>query len=186
MMSRIRVPWTGTGVVGPGLTTFYADTATAPMDPGAVLAFFNALKAVVPAGITWQVPNSGDLIEESTGELGGAWSASGGGSVLSTGAGSYAAGVGARIAWSTAAIYRRRRVRGSTFLCPLIVSAYESNGTLHPTHLPTLQNAASGLLTAMPQLVIWSRPAPGTAGRQSKILGSTVPDQVSWLRSRRT
>lgn len=186
-MQRLRVEWSGSGVVGPGLTTFYADEGAGSMDPSEVVTFFDSIKALFPSTVTWTIPGEGDMLNEGTGELAGTWSASGGGTVAGTSSASYAAGVGARVRWNTAGIVGGRRVRGSTFLVPLTVNHYDGQGTLESTAVSTLATAAGALVTGLAgALVVWSRPAPGRAGTMHAVTGSSLPDRVSWLRSRRT
>lgn len=193
-MQRLRVPWAGSPVVGAGLSTFYQAT---PGDAGFaddIVAFFTAIRNHIPAGITWVVPNNGDVIEATNGELQGEWTAVGtGGVVTSNGTANFAAGVGARVVWNTGGIYRGRRVRGSTFLCPLVASAYPSNATLDDTIVAALNTAANALVTANTSLVVYSRAVEadpdndiiGSDGEFNDITSATVPDKVTWLRSRR-
>lgn len=184
---RLRVPWTGSAVVGGGLTTFYGNGATGGVEPAAVRSFFDAIKAFFPSGIDWVVPDGGDTLQEASGDLIGSWAKGGGGTVSGTASAAYAAGVGARVVWRTSAVFRGRRVRGSTFLVPLTSAQYENDGSLTNATRTALNTAASVLVAAPnPRLVVWSRPGPGWAGVISEIDSAEVPDKVSWLRSRRT
>lgn len=179
--------WTGTAVVGGGISTFYGDEGETGLDPAAILAFFDDIKDLVAPGVTWTIPNGGDMINPSDGSLAGVWSGTGGGTVVSTGSGAYAAGVGARIAWGTAGVVAGRRVRGSTFIVPLTINGYGTDGTLNDTARGTIASAAGDLLTALGAgFVIWSRPAPGRSGSMHAVTSTVTPDRVSWLRSRRT
>lgn len=174
-------------MVGDGLSTFYWGSAGLAGYPSAVLAFFNAIKAFVPTGVTWTVPSSGDLIDDATGELHGSWSISGGGTTASTGLSTYAAGVGARVVWVTGSIRGGRRVRGSTFIVPLDSGQYDADGTIKAAAVTALQNAANGYLTSVgANGLVWSRPRTGLAGAGVPISSALVPDKVSWLRGRRT
>lgn len=187
LMSRLRVAWSGGSVTGPGLTTFYSSAGVSPADlPGAVLTFFNSVKGIVPIGVTWTVPSSGDVLNDATGELEGVWAESGGGAVSSTGGTAFAAGVGLRIKWVTGGIVAGRRVKGSTFLVPVHSTGLQSDGTWRPDEIDTMGAAAVALLAADPTLGIWSRPTPSRSGSFHPIVGVVTPDAVSWLRSRRT
>ncbi len=186
-MERTQVVWSGDVVTGGGLTTFYSDEGIGTPVLANLVTFFNAIKALFPGGITWTIPDGGDLIDEASGALTGTWSESGGGVVTSTGGTSpYVAGVGARAVWRTSAIRGGRRVRGSTFLLPLLTTQYDASGTIGPTALSTLENAAQTLLGSATSIGVWSRPRPGLSGALVPIDSVSVPDKVSWLRSRRT
>lgn len=186
---RLRAAWSGAGVVGPGLSTFYF---TSSMIGGSddVQAFFQAIKANIPSSVTIVVPADGDIIEDTTGELIGTWSEPGtGGTTVGTFAGDFARGVGARVRWTTAGVYRGRRVKGTTFLVPIGSALFGLDGLLDPATQTALQTAASALVTAQPELRIWSRPVSGvgaTPGESNAITSAAVPNTVTWLRSRRT
>lgn len=192
---RLRVVWSGSPVVGGGLSTFYHQAGGTVGIADDIVDFFTAIRNHFPAGITWNVPSSGDMITDTNGELNGTWSEPGtGGIVTSNGTANFASGVGGRVVWNTGGIYRGRRVRGATFLAPLVASVYPSNNTLDDTVVGSLQAAADALVIARPLMTIWSRPVPESApgagddtdGENNVITSARVPDLVSWLRSRRT
>lgn len=186
---RMRCEWGGSGVTGPGLTTFYFDQAGSGF-PADVRTFFEAIKANIPSNTTITVPNGGDIIEDTTGVLSGSWSEpSGGGITTGTFAGDYAQGVGVRIVWSTGGIYRGRRVKGSTFIVPIGSALFGASGQLDPATQAIFAAAASAFVTSGSQPLIYSRAsdvAPATAGESNAVTAATVPSTVSWLRSRRT
>lgn len=186
-MERTQVVWSGDIVTGGGLSTFYTDEAAGGPILAPLVTFFTAIRGSFPNGITWTIPDGGDLLNEANGQLTGTWSESGGAAVASNGgAGAYVAGVGARAVWRTSAIRGGRRVRGSTFLLPLLAAGYDPFGTLAAGTLSTLEGAVQALLTAAPGLRVWSRPRPSLAGAMIPIDSVEIPDKVSWLRSRRT
>lgn len=185
-IQRIRCEWSGTAVEGPGLTTFYSTGFAVGALPAAASAFFTPLLGRIPSGTTISVPDGGDLIDETNGALIGTWGSSGSTSHNTSGPGSFAAGVGARVVWETDTIRGGRRVRGSTFAVPLTVDSYESNGTLTTALVSDLNSAVSGFMTALAgEGRVWSRPRPALVGAQVPIARGVVPDKVSWLRSRR-
>lgn len=185
-LCRLRVAWGGSQITGGGLSTFYFATSGSGT-AASVKAFFTAIAGRVPAGVTWTVPTSGDLIEDTTGALAGAWSEpSGGGVVTSTGAVNYAAGVGCRVSWQTTGIHNGRRVKGSTFIVPLVSAVYATDGTIDSVVLSEIQTAATNLVTAQPAMKVLSKAKVGSPGASSTILSATAVDKVSWLRSRRT
>lgn len=174
------------GVTGlPGVSVLYTEDDAAGV-PG-IKAFFNAIKALFPAGVSWQVPTAGDTIDDSTGTINGAWSDSGGGVVSSSGSGIWAAGTGAYVRWSTTVIRGGRRVKGRTFLCPIFGSAFQSDGTIVDAYVTTIQTAADTLVAA-DSLVVWARPGSGgvATGLACKVSAAVAPDRVTSLRSRRT
>lgn len=181
-LNRYRVIWTG-GPGGEGVSTFYAlPTATTAL--AEIRTFFLSIRALFPSTFSWSFPNSGDQIEDSTGQISGAWSAAAAAPTAGTAPGStYAAGVGARVRWQTQLILNGRRTRGTTFLTSLSTSAYDAQGTLDTAALNTIQTSADALVAGT-DLVIYSRPHNGSFG-YGLVIGATVPDRVTSLRSRR-
>jgi hypothetical protein len=159
--------------------------------------FFTAVQSAFPnLAVTWDFPNHGEVIDEDDGELAGSWT---GGTASSVIAGSpnatWVQGVGARIVWNTGAVTRGRAVRGSTFMVPLQTSAYESAGALVGSFVTIFNGAAPALIASDPNFCVWSRPVFDRSGpvpvlvhngSHAPITSGTVPDRVSWLRSRRT
>jgi len=182
----VRVALGGTGQVGPGVSTFYfADAHTGFVAD--LTAFYEDLKDRFPQGMTVSVPNSGDLIDEATGTLTGTWTDGTAGAVTGTAVDVFAQGVGARIVWNTSGVTNGRRVKGSTYLVPLVAGCYDTGGTLLTTPLGDFTTAAFNLWTAGGgNMVILTRPVEGAGGKSSVVTSSSVPDKVSWLRSRRT
>lgn len=196
VISRIRVDLGGSAVVGQSVMTFYSLSATTGL-PAALTTWLNALKANFPPSLTFTVPNGGDLIEDSDGSLQGVWSQGSGGTVTGTGVGGFLQGTGVRVVWGTNGITGNRRVKGSTFLVPLMGTDFDASGKLQPTSLTALDGPTQTFLTGQkPNLVVWSRPVPAhirngvtvpaRAGHSSPILTATIPSFVTTLRSRRT
>lgn len=185
-LARVRTTWSGSPVVGTGVTTFYFDEAHSGFVAD-VAAFFVSLAARVPQVVTFTTLNTGDIIDEATGALVGTWTDGVTSTANSSGSGSFAAGVGVRGRWSTNGIRNGRRVRGSTFVVPLVGSAYQSDGTIDGTVWTGISNSFGALYTAGAGFqYVWSRPVAGAGGEAHLVIGSDVPDKVSWLRSRRT
>lgn len=183
MLNRLRVTWNGLGGL-PGLTTFYLRSAET--DVSDIKTFFTSIKDNFPSALSWDIPNGGDVIDETTGALTGGWTGTNGGTVVATGGGgAFASGVGARIVWSTGTVVHGRRVRGGTFLVPLLAACYSTNGDLAATQRGSLQSAATAL-AATDLTVVWHRPAKGASdGLLVDITGASVPSRVTTLRSRR-
>ena len=185
-ISRIRVQWGDTGVVGGGLSTFYDRNILGP-DPAAILTFFTSIQNLLPDDVTIVVPSEGDVINEVTGALEGAWTGTGGGQVIGGSSSVFALGTGARVRWDTAGIVGGRHVRGTTFLVPLTASAFATDGNVLGTARTTIQNAATALISAAAgDMVVWSRPVPGRQGSSHVVTGSSVPIVPTALRSRRS
>lgn len=189
-IERIEVTWTG-NVTGDGISVFYAPAGTTTA-PAAIKAFFTTLAGWMPTGMAWDIPVTGDTIDDGTGELTGVWAHAGGGTVSSSGGtAARAQGVGMRIKWFTGGIVHGRRVQGSTFIVPLMTTAYETDGTLTSAVTGNAVSALNTLISAT-DTVIWSRPFSGSTGNPARagsshtVIAGTVPDKVSWLRSRRT
>lgn len=183
-IERMRVTWSGAPVTGDGLSTFYFKSGSAA--PAAVKTFFTAMAPYIAAGVSFDVPTSGDVIDEATGGLTGVWAAAGGGVVASSGNAEHAQGVGARLKWLTGGIVGGRRVVGSTFLVPIHRLMYDTDGTLAAGLVTAAPAAGNALVTATsPNFVIWSRPTASRSGTSHPIVAAVFPDKVSWLRSRR-
>lgn len=182
-MNRLRVTWSGaTGL--PGVSTFYLpDTLT---NVSSFVTFFNAIKAGFPAGVTWTIDAQGDVINDTNGQLVGAWVGTGASSVASTGSSNYAAGAGGYVTWLTNEIIAGRRLKGRTFLCPMDSGQYDNNGTLLNSSRATINAAATSLIAASGLLVWHQRTGniPNTGSSHPAVAG-VAPDRVTLLRSRR-
>lgn len=186
-MKRFRVTWSGAPVVGGGLSTFYTSPSSEVGGADDLELFFSSIADQIVSGVQITIPSNGDLVESTTGELAGSWSDPGtGGVVTSSGSAGFVNGTGARIVWNTNGLFHGRRVRGSTFIVPLPTNAYEGAGNLTAAVITDFQNAANTLVAALPELGVWSNPRGGVDGEFNPIVSATVPDAVSWLRSRRT
>lgn len=173
-------------MVGDGVSTFYfAESGSGFV--AAVGTFWEACKLRFPSGILINTAHTGDLIDEATGQLSGSWLDGTPQVTLTTGPSVYAQGVGARVKWSTSGIRNGRRVAGSTFMVPIDSSILDAQGTILAAGITTFQNAATALVgSASNELRIYSRPSSGQVGTSSSVVSASVPDHISWLRSRRT
>lgn len=181
---KIPVTWT-TGVGGSGVSIFYSiDSVDVTVELG---TFFNAVKALFPTAVTWQVPSSGDVLQTDNGHITSGWSGGTAASISGTSAGTYVAGTGAFVRWGTSGVVDGRRVKGRTFLCPLLASCFDAAGTLTDANVTTM-TAAAAALAGSGKLMIYSRPTPAqpTSGQLSLVTSGQVPDKVTSLRTRRT
>lgn len=185
-LCRVRVGWTGTPLVGAGLSTFYFDEAHSGFNAD-VRAFFDSFKLQVPTGVTWSFPSSGDIIDDTDGSIVGSWSDPTGGALTSTGSGSFALGVGVSVTWRTSGLTGNRRVLGRTFLAPILSAQFEGANAIVEAFRSSLQVAANTLVTdSAGAMRIWTQPTATTIGKSSPVTSADVKDAVSWLRSRRT
>lgn len=187
-INRIRVALTGvTGL--PGVSTFYCAPTDIVAARSALGSFYGHMPTNWPQGMSYSVETTGDQIEAETGHLTGSWSDSASFTgTSSVPAAPYAAGVGARVRWSTGTVVGGRRLFGWTFIVPLQTGMYGNDGTLDSSYMGSLQTWAS-TMAATGLFRVWKRPygtpaapAPGFAGT---ITGAQVKDQVAVLRSRR-
>jgi len=183
-MQRTVVLW-ATGAGGPGVSVFYSGFG---VDITTNLAtYFNAIKASFPPTVSWQIPTSGDEVDDVSGAITGAWIGGTAASIVGTGSAQYFAGTGAYARWVTGAVHNRRKVYGRTFLCPLINAGADSDGTIGPATLGTLQTATATLGSAG-VLRIWHRPTTTTSndGLSFAVISGSVPDKTTSLKTRRS
>lgn len=197
MVNRVRVQLDGFRGA-PGVATFYGtDLATLR---AALTNLWGGLgpTGIFPANFTATIATSGDIINSATGAIEGTWVAP---AIAPSGSGGsldYAGPAGATITWLTNTVADGSRVRGRTFLVPGAAGAFDSDGTLKPAVRAGIEAAAANFVAAAaPTLVVWHRPRlarPATAtlpalaahgGSLAPVTGSSVPDRVQILRSRR-
>lgn len=188
-ISRIRVSLDGFPG-GPGVSTFYCNAGDEGVTRSALGTFYGHLRDQMPTGMSYTVETAGEVIDEATGKAVSAWSNpstyTGTSSVPAT---AYAQGVGSSVIWTTNAYHNGRRVRGRTFIVPIISTMYDTNGTLVDAYLGSLQTWAATLAdTGL--LRIYSRPPlpvpPGSVlGASFVVSGAIVRDKAATLRSRR-
>jgi hypothetical protein len=181
---RIIVGWQ-TGAGGPGVSVFYTDGAG---DVTAALgAYFNAIKASFPPVVTWQIPNTGDTLDDVSGAVTGAWTGGTSATIAGTGSAQYFAGTGAYVRWVTGAVHNRRKVYGRTFLLPIINAGADNDGTIGGATLSTLQTATT-VLAGGGLLRIWHRPTSATSsdGVSFPVVAGIVVDKTTSLKTRRS
>jgi len=184
-LGRIDVVW-NTGAGGTGLSTYYSTTVTSS-EISALTTYYAAIASMFPLPVTWDIPGTGDVIDDTTGILTGSWTAAGATQVAATANKPYAAGTGYYVRWTTAGIVAGRRVVGRTFMCPITWDGYDSAGTI-ASAVQTAAASSAATLLAGGLFRIWHRPGGGGGGSGSShaITGSSVPDKVTSLRTRRS
>jgi hypothetical protein len=178
----------------PGYTNFYMET-TDPLSTGAQVAvnamrkFFDDVKGFLSSSINVQVSSLVETIDDTSGELQDNITVVTPPIVVNgTSASQYAGPAGACITWKTAGIVAGRHVRGRTFLVPMAVNQFESDGTITSGALAILTTAASDYRnTSGLNPVIWHRPTSPTAtdGTSFAVTASSITDKVAVLTSRR-
>lgn len=189
-MPRVQCTWSGF-VGAPAYSSFYFYTDV-PERPqfgqgtiDAIRDFWTGLQSLIPADVDIHIPGSGDIVSDIDGALIGSWATANGYNMNGQGAGAYSAPTGAVVHWLTTGIHNKRRTRGSTFVVPLVGSAFESDGSLTSTALTDLRTAAQLLVTPDVGLAVWARPTKVKPGEAYPVTSSTVPDMAAVLRSRR-
>jgi hypothetical protein len=193
---RVRVQLTGAAVVGPSVMTLYL-TSPATGFTAALTTWLNAIKANLPPSLVCQVPNTGDRIDEASGDLTGTYTDGTAASVTGTGVGGFAIGVGARVVWGTAGIVGGRRVRGTTFLVPLMGGTFDSSGRMQPATVTSLNTPTQTLIASLgsafciysrhlPERVVNGVVKPERMGSSHPVTSATIMTNPTTLRSRRT
>lgn len=188
---RVVLTWQGPQVKGNAVTVLHFDGSNQTAPPvAAIKTAFDSVAGILPVGVTVTTPNTGDIIEDTTGALTGAWTGTGGGVSNGSGPANCPAGVGACVGWATGGLVTGkrgpRRLRGRTFIVPLHNSCYDSDGTLYSTALGTMNTFKTNLLAAG-GMAIWHRPtaAAPSSGTSYAVASGTVKDRVAYLSSRR-
>jgi hypothetical protein len=198
MIGEVTILWTGlTGLPGTTTLNFFTGAAS-PIEAkhmtDAADAFASTLITVLGNGTSLQVQPEVKFLDEASGVLDSlaavsppppAHVASASGQVGPLPS-------GAVIAWATDGVHLRpgalksRRVRGRTFVVPLALAAYQSDGTITGTIITALSGAASTLVgDASTSFVIWARPVDGAGGASFPVTTWHITDQAAVLRSRR-
>lgn len=190
-LDRGIISWTGTGVVGGGVSVFYATPGGSFMTK--LHDFFSAIIGFFPATVTLTFPSSGDTIDSATGHLVGSWTGTTQTNLNGLDAASYSGRSGATIGWLTntlvppGGVYKTsHRVKGRTFLVPVKGSFYQNDGTIEGAVLTSLKTNADALITAgAGHFHIWHRPSPGGSdGVAAPVVSSRIKDKVAVLTSR--
>lgn len=194
---QVTLKWSGFQGA-PGYSNFYymstgdftPSQATADAAADAVSNLGAYIRTYLPIEASMQVQTDVVELEAQDGKMSNIWSVAAKPVLQGEKASApYSAASGMVINWRTAGVRNGRRVRGRTFVVPLANAAYESNGTLAPTVISSLNTNIATLLAAQPTatLGVWSRPSAkgATDGSWHSVSGFNIPDKVAVLRSRR-
>lgn len=182
-LNRYRAVWSGMPGA-PGVNTFYSLAATDLTPTLRGLYFY--IRTLLPSNVTVTIEPSGDIIDSATGQITGDWSYTPETPVVGDTAGLYAAPAGASLRWNTAAVVNGHRVKGRTYIVPLVGAAYDSSGSISSTALGLLQSIATSV-AGTGDLHVWHRPTTvgGTDGSNHQVTSGTCKDMTVVLRSRR-
>ena len=194
-IARVRVVlngWAG----APGLLTYYYTNETAGIpDAGAaqnmvdhVRAGMVALQAIEPSLWNAQVSPTVDVLETTTGILATQVSVTPVAVCTGTSGANFGpAPTGLALNFSTSTVANGRVVRGRSFLSPMGTLA-DANGTPTAAAIGAGNAVGAALLgsgTPVIIQVIWHRPVAGAGGVAAPVVGHSVSDRFSVLRSRR-
>lgn len=201
LILRVQARWNGFSGA-PGYSAFHfrdfgtgagdgtdGDTAQAQAAADKLTAFFTTIAERLPEGLTVQPEAEVELLEDSTGQLENVLGITPLPPVTGVGTGNYSGPVGAVINWRTSLVKNGRRIRGRTFLVPLVSSCFTGDGGLSSITIDDIQNAANTLSAtdSTPDLGVYSRPSASgaTDGKWAVVSNSSVPTLAAVLRSRR-
>lgn len=192
-LDQVKVVWRGLPG-GDGLSVFYFTAGQAANALANLRSFFGNFTSLLPTALTLEFPGGGDVIDDGTGEAQRAWSAASPANLVGGSSAAWSAVSGAHVRWETGRFERGHRVRGRTFIVPLILAAY-GNGTLASTTITTLKTAADSLVTISNQtFMVWHRPLKDYSvkppilkepGASFPITSTVVPTKVVYMRRRR-
>jgi|SRR5205085_5044097 len=191
-MKHVVTNWSG-GKIGTGYSNHYftADIATAQQMADSVRAFFQSSYssgAFLPGGISISVSSVVDTIDPTNGHLISSESTVPPTVITGSDVTRYAALAGGCVTWKTADFSPKgHRIRGRTFLVPCGGGALQSDGTLDTTFLGFINSAATALVAALPELLVWRRPTGkgATDGSSHPVTSGVCQDKASYLTSRR-
>lgn len=190
-LERLVCTWSTTAGVF-GYSNFYGTAGGGAQST--FNAFWTGIKPYIPVGISVNVPNTGDTFDESTGKKTGVWGSGSTSKIDGTAAGQFSAPSGGVIRWNTNNFLNGHNVRGRTFLVPLGVICYGTNGSLLAGTVSAIQAAAQSLITTNGNVLkVWHRPRYSTAsppvllepGQAFSMVTATVPVKAAVLKSRR-
>lgn len=159
-------------------------------------AFFDAIKGTLPAPVSVTVESEVEVLDELSGRLTNSFAVASQLAVNGMSNSSYSVASGAVINWRTAGVRKNRRVRGRSFIVPLVGSQFGTNGALLDATVAQIQDNANVLAsqTGTNDLVVYARPTPanpltGAAaiddGEAHAVTSAAVPSKGAILTSRR-
>jgi hypothetical protein len=182
-ISKITVDWQVPSG-GSGSNTFYA--LDGPGVESGLETAYNSIKSYVPVGVTWGLHRGGEILDPLNGTLVGDWGTSVVAGSSPTGTGVWANGVGLSLRWETGTIMDGHRLRGRTYIVPIVSSAFGPDGNILASVETAFNTAFQQVITSHPgQLVVWHRPKDPRAGGFSVATTVAVRPKPAILRTRR-
>lgn len=184
-MMRYRVNWTGDGIVGAAVGTFYSNGTTdgdAEQFADSLAGFINQCVAEVGGGnLSGAVENEVDVINPATGLITSQHAVTPTAPAVATDTALSPKATQALISWNSSTFLGGRRVKGRTFIPCVKTAAVDANGNMGTAFANALASAATTFLSAVVEPVIYSR----TNLQQVFITSASVPTKLAVLRSRR-
>lgn len=188
---RVTAQWTGFNGA-PGYSVFHFMGGGGLISDAQQVADRTAtalanLKPILPSTVRIAVDGEVAILDEATGVLEDFRGITQPPAVAGTVSTGYAGPTGAVVNWRTDDVRGGRRIRGRTFLVPLLGAAYDSSGTLTSSAMDSIRSFADGMIGGDldSELAVWSRPIDGSGGVAATVVSANVPDKVAVLRSRR-
>lgn len=189
--TEVVVVWSGANGL-PGYSKFRAVTSLSSTQLNAfaanVMAFFSAIKALVPAIVTFTMQPGASVHEDDGTLINEATITSLPAPVVCTGSGAYSAASGILVLWNTGAVNGGKKVRGRTYLVPVSTTVLQADGTIVDAQRTVVQTAANTLVGATPAPAINSRARasnPLATNATVQVVSAVVSDKQVVLRSRR-
>lgn len=190
-MIRVTARWDGfTG--SPGYTNFFFAGGGGLISDAQQIAdrtrtAMQNLFSFLPQGTTIRVQDEVAVLDSDSGEIQAYETIDAPDPVNGGTRADYAGPVGAVVNWRTDDVRFGRRIRGRTFLVPLVNEAFDSVGSLTSDAREAVQDFASGMTNwdFDSEFGIWSRPRNGEGGVFATVTNYNVPDFSAVLRSRR-
>lgn len=184
-MMRVRVRWTGTTVVGGGLSTHYftgtEDQTAANNAVAAVAAFWGAIDNQLGNSTSWSTDPIVSVLDNSGNQTGQftVSSSSGSGSLSALYAPVATQGL---VQWRTGSFINGRELRGRTFIPGIVAANVNGSGSPLNTFVTAVNTAAAALVgDPNSQLALWSKRFSAV----STISAGSMWTQYAVLRSRR-
>ena len=175
---------------GPGVSVFNVRLSGAALTTGPqqiadnIHTFFADVAQHMPDDISFTFPAEVAEMNTTTGTLEAIHPVNAPAQVTGGNANSYMGAAGTSVIWHTEAIVAGRRLRGRTFLVPLVAGAFHTDGTLISTTAGLILQSANNLISDMENvgsLAVWSR----THGVLADVAQPSLATLGSVLRSRR-
>lgn len=191
-VGRVLTRWVG-GPSSPGLTVMNTawTVGSSQAAVNAVRAFWSSFAATIPSAYTLTVDPTIELHDMVTGDLTGTdTAATPPAAVVGTGATGWAAGSGCRMNWLTGSVAAGHRIRGRTFIVPVLSANYQTDGSIVDANVTTYTGYGTTLISALntanAPLAVWTRTSPtSTSAYLTNVTSASCADQVAVLRGRR-